>query len=643
MTIRFTKLRALAMGLTVGSLVVALLFDWNWLRSPLAGYLSARLGRELTIHGNLEIGLSRRLFIQADEVVLANAAWAGPEPMAQAARVALRVDLGALWSRRLVLSEVVLVRPRLLLERNAAGEGNWIVRPPSADAKAPPAIGSPNITDGRLHYRDPRAKTDIRLDLGSVVSGEAALPLEFAGEGTLRGQAFAIKGRGAPLLALRDSSKPYRLDVQASAGRTRAHFAGSLVPLQWRDIDGSLTLQGADLSELYPAMPVPLPWTPPYRFSGQLLHDHGRWIFRDFSGKVGRSDLQGEITIDRRGGRPQIDATVRSAYLDYQDLGGFVGLQQEPAARPQKKTVARRVASGKVLSDQPFELDRLRAVDAKVRFTGARIKRGKLPFDHLSVVLALHAGELRLQPIEFGIAGGRVVSQLTLDARRQTLRATARTSVRELDLARLMPKLKPPRGKSGKVSGRAQLAASGNLVAALLASLDGEIALGMAGGQASALTLFLTNLDLARAGELLLRGDENAAIHCVVADLAVKRGVMVARTLVADTTAVHIEGEGSVDLRAENYDLVLRAKSKQASLALRGPIVVAGSFRQPQVSPAPGPVAARLGAAVALGILATPLAALLPLIDPGGSEDSDCRALLAAAENRRRGTAAERP
>jgi uncharacterized protein involved in outer membrane biogenesis len=644
MPIRFTKRRLLALGLMLGLFVVVLLFDWNWLRSPLAAYLSARLGREVTLQGNLEVGLSRQLFLQADEVVLANAAWAGAEPMAQAARVALRVDLGALWSRRLVLSEIVLVSPRLLLERNARGEGNWVIREPSGEAKAPPALGSPTITDGRLHYRDRHLKTDIRLDLSSVASEDAALPLQFSGQGTLRGQAFAIEGRGAPLLALRDQSRPYRLDVQVSAGRTRAHFAGSLVPLQLRDIDGRLSLQGADLAELYPTIPLPLPWTPPYRFSGQLRHDQGRWIFSDFAGRVGRSDLQGEITIDRRGERPQIVATLNSAYLDDQDLGGFVGLPPPHAGTPpQKKAAARQAASGKVLSDKSYQLDRLRAVDAKVRFTGAHVKRGKLPLDHLRVVLAIEHGEFRLQPIEFGIAGGRVVSQLTLDARRPTLRARAEVSVRQLDLARLLPKLKPPKGKSGKVSGRAQFAASGNSVADLFASMDGDVAFGMAGGQASALTLLLTNLDLARAAELLLRGDENAAIHCVIADFNVKQGRMVARTLLADTTAVSIEGEGSVDLRAENYDLVLRAKAKQASpLALRGPIVVSGSFRQPQVAPALGPVAARLGAAVALGILATPLAALLPLIDLGSGEDSDCRSLLAATENRRRGAAAER-
>jgi len=43
-------------------------------------------------------------------------------------------------------------------------------------------------------------------------------------------------------------------------------------------------------------------------------------------------------------------------------------------------------------------------------------------------------------------------------------------------------------------------------------------------------------------------------------------------------------------------------------------------------------VAARVGASVALGVLLTPLAALLPLVDPGGGEDADCGALVQQAQ-----------
>lgn len=107
---------------------------------------------------------------------------------------------------------------------------------------------------------------------------------------------------------------------------------------------------------------------------------------------------------------------------------------------------------------------------------------------------------------------------------------------------------------------------------------------------------------------------------------------MAAKTLVIDTDSEKILGAGSIDFAKERYDLTLSAQSKRPSLlALRGPIVVDGSFSAPQVHPAVGPIAARVASSLALGAL-NPLAALLPLIDTGGNKDADCRGLMQEAK-----------
>ena len=165
----------------------------------------------------------------------------------------------------------------------------------------------------------------------------------------------------------------------------------------------------------------------------------------------------------------------------------------------------------------------------------------------------------------------------------------------------------------------------------MLAAADGDAAVIMRGGEASTLQLVLTNLDLARAAQLMLRGDETAEIRCAVGSLHAKGGIMTPDLFEVDTSAVVISGEGNVDFRDEKYDLALKAKSKRPSLlALRGPIVIGGTFKTPVVGPAVGPVVARTGAAVGLGMVAPPLA-LLPLIDFGGASDLDCKALMEQA------------
>ncbi|HEY7853455.1 MAG TPA: hypothetical protein VIB82_10815, partial [Caulobacteraceae bacterium] len=63
--------------------IFLILFQWNWLRGPLARYLSARLDRPVTITGNLEVhpwSLDPRATVTG--VTIGNPKWAGAGPMA---------------------------------------------------------------------------------------------------------------------------------------------------------------------------------------------------------------------------------------------------------------------------------------------------------------------------------------------------------------------------------------------------------------------------------------------------------------------------------------------------------------------------------------------------------------------------------
>ena len=50
-------------------------FDWNWLRGPLATYLSAKVGRPVRIEGNFHVALSTHPLLSADYLTVANAGW----------------------------------------------------------------------------------------------------------------------------------------------------------------------------------------------------------------------------------------------------------------------------------------------------------------------------------------------------------------------------------------------------------------------------------------------------------------------------------------------------------------------------------------------------------------------------------------
>ena len=617
-------------------IVVVLFFPWNLLRGPLASYVGHQLGRPVAIGGDLNVKLGWTPRIQVDDVSIGNAAWSKDPQMAHVQRMNLRVELLSLLAGPLVVPAVELVEPQLLLEKNKDGAANWLF---GDSGYVPPVhLGTIDVDRGTVRYRDPALRADISVKLqSSPAAADTQASLRFSGDGTFRGEAFRIDGQGSGLSALRKVGDPYQLTLHARAGSTDVRFNGTVVPSEVERVKGELQLQGKDLSQLYPIVPLPIPWTPPYKLSGQLSHREKLWSYRQFKGTVGDSDLAGDVQLDLSHARPSVTADLASRRFNYKDLGGFVGLppgESTSGAKTgeQQRETVRRAASARVLPDKPFELDRLRVVDADVKFRGTSVTWTDAPIDNLSTHLFLKDGVVRFEPLDFGIGGGHVVAKLSLDANGQIARTRGDIEVRNVELKRIFPQLASPKGTAGRFGGRASFKTQGNTIAAMFASANGEGAMIMHGGEASTLTLVMTNLDLARAAALLFQGDKTSEIRCAVAAFGVANGQMVPQLMVIDTTAVTINATGGIDFREEKYDLHLKAQSKKPSvLALRGPIVVGGTFKTPAIHPEMLQVTARLGAAAGLASIIPPLA-LLALIDFGGAPDVDCRALIADAK-----------
>jgi hypothetical protein len=66
-------------------------------------------------------------------------------------------------------------------------------------------------------------------------------------------------------------------------------------------------------------------------------------------------------------------------------------------------------------------------------------------------------------------------------------------------------------------------------------------------------------------------------------------------------------------------------------LSVRAPVHVRGLLKKPSIAPDAKALAARGGAAAALGVLLTPVAAVLAFIDPGDKIEVNCPALVNAA------------
>ena len=623
-----------AFGLLLLALVIlVLLWDWNWFKGPIERRVEAQTGRRFDIGGDLDVDhLGWTPTIRADGLSFGNAAWSKEPTMAQADRLEFSIELKPLLFERSVrIPDIRLTKPSLRLERGPQGVGNWVFG--ESDGMEP-QFRKVWIDDGRLLFFDAANKTDIDVAVftenpkGSNV--DIAPPIVAKGGGRWQGNRFTVQGRAESPLELRNKDRPYRIDARASAGRTNAHARGTLLdPLRMRDFDLQLALSGADMEDLYPLIGVVTPSTPPYRLDGRFTRDKTTWHYDDFKGVVGDSDLAGDASVDTGRARPFLRANLVSRRLDFDDLAGFVGAApqaggNETANPEQKQQAARQAARPRLLPDTPYELHKMRAMDADVRWKAHRINTRKLPIDDMDAHLLMDNGVVRLEPLNFGVAGGDIRSTIRMDAREKTIRTRADIAARGLNLPKLLPEVKLARDAIGKVGGHVQLAGSGNSIAKMLGSADGTAAVGMGRGQISNLLMEWAGLDIAEALKFMISGDRKIPIRCAFGDFAVGNGVMSTRALAFDTTDTIIVGEGNISLRDETLDLRLRPRPKDRSLfSFRAPLLVSGTFKDPDFRPDFKRVGLRGALALVLGNIAPP-AALLATLELGPGEDSNC-------------------
>jgi uncharacterized protein involved in outer membrane biogenesis len=606
------------------------LFEWNMLRGPIAKRVEHATGRTFAINGDLHVRLSRMPRITVDGLVLGNAPWAKDPTMAEIGRLDFTIDPFALWRGRVVLPELNLTAARVVLERNPDGAANWTFdNDEKKETREPPAIGALVLERSRITFRDPTIKTDFATDVSTVPADQKdAGMLKLAGRGTIKGLQGTVDGVVGSVLALSSAEQPYPIRMRAAVGSTRARVDGTLIdPLHLKGEDLNFHLEGADLAQLFPIVGVPLPPTPPYRLSGHLNHTGDTWTFRRFAGRVGNSDLAGDFAVDR-GRKPQlITADLVSRNLDMKDLGGFVG-----ADRGTAKASPKPPPPDRVLPQEPFSLEKLRVANANVKFRGERVVTEKLPLEKITATLKLNDGVLTLEPLNFGVAGGNLVSQIRMDARQQVIRTRADIAVKQLRLEKLFPGFKLSQANAGVITGRIKADTTGNSVARMLAQANGDAAVMMEGGSVSELLVRLINLDVANAIPRLLTGDRQLPTRCMVTHLQGVNGDFKVQTLVLDTGKAVVTGTGGVNFADESLDLKLVSKSKGFSLvALRGPINIKGTFKNPKVGPDIPRAATRGAAALALGWATGGLGALIPLIDLGGAQDSDCAGLMQEA------------
>ena len=598
-------------------LTFALVFSLNHLKGPITRAVSNATGRELVIEGDLRFVWSLvHPRLRAERVRFANADWAQYDYLLQADAIEATINPLGLFAGRVILPEVALENATLALEMDEEGRKNWILRKGKDEDKKESRVFIRHLTldQARLLYEDAAREISLAIDLETDATGVA-----FGGQGTYQGLPAKASGHGGPVLSLRDTNEDYPLSGDAQIGDTKVKLDGKITELVGLSgIDTQVELSGRSMEDLYDIIGVAMPSTSPYTTSGHLIRDGKLIRYQNFTGKVGESDLAGTFQFDAGGKRPILTGDLHSKVLNLADLGSLVGTDKE------------REREG-VLPDMSFDPARWGSVDADVKLQSGTIKRPKqLPLEKMNVRVLMKDSVLSLEPLDFGMAGGRLHGPVRLDGKSGTIAADTVLRVDKLELAKLFPTTKESQASLGNLGGAVNLKGKGNSVKDMLGTSNGSIALYMDGGRVSRALMEIVGLDLLKYAQVKLKGDEPVDIRCAIADLTVKDGLATFNAFVIDTGVVNIQGGGWVNLKTEEMNLRIDPKPKHKSIgSLNSPLYVHGTFAKPRVSP-DAKLAARSVGAIVMGVL-NPLLAVIPLINEGPGEDSPCGQLVADA------------
>lgn len=647
-------------GVVVLCVLVLAFLDWNLFKHPIERIASAKSGRTVTIAGDLDVHIwSWTPTVVINGLTLGNPPWEADRPMARIERVEIHLKLLPLLKGDVILPHVALLKPDVYLHQEKSGRANWTFEnkaPTNERASGPtrlPVIRDLLIESGKLTLVDDlrRLKVDGTIQAHETASKQDPKPFRIEGRGTINDQPFELRIAGGPLVNL-DPDHPYPFDLGITAGDIKVVADGRVLkPFNLAGLDFNVTLSGRDLAEGFYLTQLALPNTPPFKLHAHIARNDMRIAVTDIKGQVGESDLQGQLNIDATRKRPSISGELVSEQLRMKDLavplggkpkgGDSLDAKAEKTGTVKQPEGAEKAPpadpNARLFPDAHLQVDRVRAMDADVRFRAKSIDAGSVPFKQVALHVKLDEGVLALDPIAFEMPQGHLSGSVKIDARKKVPSVHIDVRMKDIQLDQLKgksPDATAPLG--GVMQARAVIDGKGDSLHQVMSDANGMFTLILPNGEVRSAFAELTGINVAKGvGLLLTKSDDRAEIRCGVAQFSIKDGLMSAQNVTFDTQNVLIKGKGDINLGPEELNLEITGEPKKMRLTrLRTPIEVKGHLRKPSVGVDVGSTVKQGAIAAALGTILTPLAAVIAFVDPGLAKDQNCAALLAEADSK---------
>src|SRR6266851_4319238 len=568
----------------IGLIATSWFINRDALRAAVEAQIRTVTGLDLVVKGNIEVSVFPASYVSFHDVGLKGGATSDPALSVDVLTANLR--LLPLLLQRFEIADVMMLRPKIRVVREADGGSNWtpfidtIVRTMKPGAEHQLSFSEIRIQDGVLSYEDAanhvtEALGDIDLSLAwPSISRSFAATGQFDWRGERIDGSISVSDFVAALSGDRSGVK-----ARLASAPLKLAFDGTVANRTSMMMEGTLTIDSTSLRNA-------LRWTgqPPPGSGG-----FGRFALRARANVVGASVALTNVNVELDGnvaegvmtyannGRQTLQATLAAGNLDF---------------TPYISTVRLLASGARDWNRQLFDLNSLSTTDLDMRLSAAQVTVGSSKLGRTAFGANLRGGALALSVGEAQMYGGIAKGSFGIARSDAVADVKAQFSFTDVDLQSCASELFGVSKLSGRGNLNVSLVASGSSPFGLAQSLDGTATLT---GHDGAISGFNVEQLLKRLERRPLSGSGNFRTGSTPYDnltLAVKfaDGIATAEDIRVEGPAARITLTGTASVPAREYDMKGVASLTSAPNAAPGfdlPFVVQGPWDDPLIFPDP--------------------------------------------------------
>jgi len=437
---------AVIIAVFVTAYIIASTYDYNKFKPRITELAKQYTGRDLTLGGDIELGISLFPTLVVNDVTFQNASWGTRPQMARIQRLEVQIALLPILRGDIHVSRLTVLNPEFLIEIDKSGKSNLEFEAPKEPEPKPaedePVDGKQDflkfkevqIKGGAVTYNDlqsGRTKA-ISIENLQLKSPEFGAPVDMDLKFSHNQIPFQIAGEFGQLSGMLNPDAQWPLNLTITTVGSTVSIAGHITNIMAvKGIDLKIAVKGPDIANFQQFTGEPLPVKGPFDIAGHLTAPTlENFKISDIAILLGESRISGEIALHQTSPRPQIDAKFHSQKLD---LRPFTK-QDGSGSKTETKTKKSEPKHNKVFSAEPFDLQALDQVDAAVSFRADQILAHRIALDKFQIDLSLKNGHLIIKPLTTHIGGGDLAGSLDLLAKGNHANLTTKITAKKINL-----------------------------------------------------------------------------------------------------------------------------------------------------------------------------------------------------------------